>query len=1823
MIKSKKNRKIIAIFLTLNFLSTLLPYNALYASNNGPNAPEASNFEPVSATDMVNLSSGDMAYVLPLLEIDGFPVTLSYHAGIPMEMEASWTGLGWNINTGSIARGVVGTPDDWLQGSRLNLTYLQTRNTVYTVDVGYGFPNGAEVGVGLSWGPNKSLSGSVSLSAGPVSASMDTDGNYSIGVSSSGGFKDVFGKVAESSGKNGFGGSLSVSGNVNRAGLSVNASAGGSYEGMSAGMGVSVSGNGVGGGFSIGASGNATDKTKAGAGGGMSVGSFTAGDFNIASSGFYIPLQIGVFSFGFGMQKQTITLFKIFSKYAYGSLYHDNYQLYQLGAANNPLGEGHTVDSQNGFIDYQRRDRYGDMYEQELPQDEINFTSDYRNSQEKLNFGFAGYDSYSINASGVSGSLRPLPGENTVLMGEGYEGDSPRHVDMPGAQKMKVYYHNSKKNGVNVLKPTKSLVNKTLHFAFDGHITQDVNVQGNIKNNLTLTNNNNALGDLIDRSGALQGRAKEGSYTEVFTNAQIDANQAPGLLTPTSLHNASASRSSLGYDAAGIGGYKVTTPDGKTYHFAQPVYQYEQIQHSFLKDLTAQSNSPLNSSSKREATPYATHWLLTAITGPDFIDDGNNYPDDGDLGYWLRLDHGQWSNAYAWRSPYDTTPNSISGERHYSSYVDNDVEKSDQGYFLQGRKDLYYLDKIVSRTNVAYFVKDIRKDGKGTSSDYDFNVSGSDKTLTDEPSINEREYARYETEYQLKLDKIVIENRKTGVSPIASNAGGSILSGITSANYSSLRYFSGGYFDNKLPAYSKTHRMHQAANVIDVGDFSNYDYSRASKVIKFGYDYSLAKDSPNSDVDPNSTTTPPKRLGKLSLKSIKTYGRGMITNANESQLFDYMPPYQFTYHKTDVKYKRNEVPVSDEAKYIRANKDSWGFIEGSDNNGNNKIDAWSLASIKTPQGSSIDINYEEDDFYVEAFSRKYWQKSLMFRVASQDSNYYYLEMIVDKGFSSQLVSDFDLAKYFSINDRIFLDLWLCRRWDSSTFGSDKILTFDVFSSDESQIYDVIDSSNNFNDMIKIKVKKRTGMFSSNGPGVNVFGEGFYTNRSGGFYSPQGVNGPNVFITEKKRGECPGGLGTGADHWSMKYKVLATKSPMGINGGGLKVKEIVVKDQQNNKYITEYDYTVPGTTRSSGVTSFYPVYGETFVPYQNELPGPGVMYEWVTMKSYGFDKSKPTGQQKVLNTQKRYHFYTLKSNFDIFNPNIEMKDIDGDVIFKATVTDKTIASNSVSNQVEGKEIRIEKNLTKIGQLISVEDLNADGTVLSKTTNSYVPKIGKVEETFTSMKSVYDFDFNSHLSNPSQVFVNPRIHKRLLSVSTKSEKTSILRKVTNTTKFGTSTVEYSEPDPYLGSYRSSIRTMSDGTKVKETKYPAYERYTNMGPKWLNASNKNMLTQEAMHVNAVEVGGQWKTTHATVTTWNNDWQYRDASGNEPNKSLEVPIWRKHKGFVYRGTVDSEGTYGTLISPSSFNWGLGATQTNANWQQVSEITRYNHFSVPYETKDMNNNFASSKMADNWKQTVASGNARYTEMYSSGVEFPDATNVTKTEDEFTFSNTTTSNDAHTGKHSVSITSQSQAFKITGDIGSGHNDLTKKFRPGKYKVSFWSKTNGCPQFTLPNEANQASNTAPGSCFSIDMPVLMVNGVQQTRNSIHQSGNWYLHSYIIDLPANTNNFSLYLKSTASTSNTVFVDDYRMHPVYASMNTYVYNPNTNELQYILDGNNLGMKFSYDFAGRLCRTFKEVVGVSQQKIGGFKLINKYNYNYKDSPNNPCGDCCDSVPY
>ncbi len=79
----------------------------------GPGQPEMSSFRSVGADNMVNLFTGDFSYSIPLLDVGGYPVNLFYNAGVSMDQEASWVGLGWNLNPGTVNRNMRGLPDDY------------------------------------------------------------------------------------------------------------------------------------------------------------------------------------------------------------------------------------------------------------------------------------------------------------------------------------------------------------------------------------------------------------------------------------------------------------------------------------------------------------------------------------------------------------------------------------------------------------------------------------------------------------------------------------------------------------------------------------------------------------------------------------------------------------------------------------------------------------------------------------------------------------------------------------------------------------------------------------------------------------------------------------------------------------------------------------------------------------------------------------------------------------------------------------------------------------------------------------------------------------------------------------------------------------------------------------------------------------------------------------------------------------------------------------------------------------------------------------------------------------------------------------------------------------------------------------------------------------------------------------------------------------------------------------------------------------------------------------------------------------------------------
>ncbi|TAE87424.1 MAG: hypothetical protein EAY81_04130 [Bacteroidetes bacterium] len=183
--KHKKLQRI-AIFLLVVFIQQIIFPTVALALTSGPSQPEVQSFEPFSTSEMVNLSSGDMTYNIPLIDVDGYPVNISYSSGITMDQEASWVGLGWNINPGVINRNMRGIPDDFNGDVVTKESHIKANNTY-----GVTFPVSGELlglelaslglSLGISFnnykGVGLDMSFSVALDGGknnkgPLNASM-------------------------------------------------------------------------------------------------------------------------------------------------------------------------------------------------------------------------------------------------------------------------------------------------------------------------------------------------------------------------------------------------------------------------------------------------------------------------------------------------------------------------------------------------------------------------------------------------------------------------------------------------------------------------------------------------------------------------------------------------------------------------------------------------------------------------------------------------------------------------------------------------------------------------------------------------------------------------------------------------------------------------------------------------------------------------------------------------------------------------------------------------------------------------------------------------------------------------------------------------------------------------------------------------------------------------------------------------------------------------------------------------------------------------------------------------------------------------------------------------------------------------------------------------------------------------------------------------------------------------------------------------------------------------------------------------------------------
>ncbi|MGB0176198.1 MAG: hypothetical protein ACPF9D_03470, partial [Owenweeksia sp.] len=156
MIRNKGLLKSTSLVFIGVFLFQIFFPTAALALTGGPSQPEVESFEPIGTNQMVDPFTGDFTYNIPLLDVGGYPVNISYHSGITMDQEASWVGLGWNINPGVINRNLRGLPDDF-NGDEIKREFNMKKN--WTIGISgnfnyelFGFEPLKKAGIGGGYG---------------------------------------------------------------------------------------------------------------------------------------------------------------------------------------------------------------------------------------------------------------------------------------------------------------------------------------------------------------------------------------------------------------------------------------------------------------------------------------------------------------------------------------------------------------------------------------------------------------------------------------------------------------------------------------------------------------------------------------------------------------------------------------------------------------------------------------------------------------------------------------------------------------------------------------------------------------------------------------------------------------------------------------------------------------------------------------------------------------------------------------------------------------------------------------------------------------------------------------------------------------------------------------------------------------------------------------------------------------------------------------------------------------------------------------------------------------------------------------------------------------------------------------------------------------------------------------------------------------------------------------------------------------------------------------------------------------------------------------
>jgi hypothetical protein len=929
MIKPKKISKLkktVAIYLAMMILLETFQPMQMYALTSGPTQPEFNSFTPIGTSDMVDLASGDYNYNIPIMDVGGYPLNLAYNSGITMDQESSWVGLGWNLNVGQIERQVRGLPDDF-RGDEMNYENNLRQNRTVGINVGV---NGAytgfdalQLGVGLGVESNNYEGISFKPSYG---IGFNFNGNVSVGMdfaSSLDGGATVTPRIGISAKTQDNGcettslnSSISLGLNSRKGVENLNVSASISQQGETADKKTSANGQ------------TYYDNIKNASGGGGIGGSIS---FNNLS---YTPTKrIGFknenFSFNGALGGEVFGIEGQVQVTGYGSYQNiaDEYRNRKEKGYGYENTEYKKV-NESGVLDFNRENERT-VSQNTLALPVTNYT----------------YDTYSIDGQGVSGMFRPYRSKVSSVYNDEVV-DQGKSLNFGVEVGLGNLFHAS---GDFKKAPSESI---TGGWFDNNNVLARFNEKSTDKKELTyepvtfkmvgalIVDPETIYKDKIYETKALRvdiDGNKKNTYTSPYTftggsygNEEIKRSKRfLRSQVIQKITNSEASRDKFiiknsnakPHHTAGI---KVLQADGTSYVYGETAYNIKKSEATF--DVSAKTgnnttglveyngslygngNNTSDQYVNRVLTPaYAHTYLLSTVLSSDYQDIDDNGPTVNDLGAFTRFEYTTVPALYKWRVPF---------EKNNATYNEGLISKKDdqKGNYLYGEKELKYLDKIVTKTHVAFFDLEDRKDAIAVADENGGPGSGRMKKLN---AI--RLYSRQEV------------TDASGAIFDPAKIAGSIIKPIKTAHFVySYNICKGMPNNDKSTSLTPAELSNNGGKLTLEKVYFTYRGSNMGKYTPYTFNY--GSDNPADNPDYN-------------MKGFDIWGN-YKKNAEKSGYIN-------------TALSNTEFPFVDQNK-AKVNPDQ------TKNQADINVASWNLKSVELPSGGKITIETESDDYrYVQ------------------------------------------------------------------------------------------------------------------------------------------------------------------------------------------------------------------------------------------------------------------------------------------------------------------------------------------------------------------------------------------------------------------------------------------------------------------------------------------------------------------------------------------------------------------------------------------------------------------------------------------------------------------------------------------------------------------------------------------------------------------------------------------------------------------------------------------------------------------------------------------